>query len=105
MTIAISRAMMMTVGVVVGTMLISSIALPLAFAQPYDAGYISGAPSAKNGFQMKTTTLSAASSRSSFLASIISAAGFVSSSSTDPTGWIYQTAADLKTDDKISDRA
>jgi hypothetical protein len=94
--------MVMVVGVVASAILLSSsLAMPLAFAQPYNAGYISGTPSAKNGFQMKTTTLSAASGRSSFLASLISAAGFVSSSSTDPTGWVYQTAANLGTDNYI----
>lgn len=68
-------------------LLVGSFALPSAFAvNPYNAGYISGSPSSKTGFNQKVDFSNIGSGRTYNLASVHSAAGFTSSSATDPTG-------------------
>lgn len=73
-----------------------------AFANPYNAGYITGTPTAKISFQFRSDILQADSGRESSISSLLSAAGFASSGATTPTGWSHQIAARLNTDNTMS---
>jgi hypothetical protein len=80
------------------TLLIGSFAQVAFSVNPYVGGYVSNASSKRTGFNERVDFSNVGSGRSYNLASVITAAGFASSTATNPTGWSYQQAVDLKTD-------
>ena len=74
-------------GIALSVILLAGFASAIpAFANTYNAGYITGTPTSKLSFNFRSDILQADSGRQTHIHSLITAAGFATTTSTTPTG-------------------